>query len=90
MDEFEVVAFSMKTGEISPVFSTPHGFHLAKVTARKAGKPKSFDKVRSEIEVELIEQRQDAKLQELVDELKKTAQIEYTEPDDVLDEHEHD
>ena len=90
MDEFEVVAFSMKTGEISPVFCTPHGFHLAKVTARKAGKPKSFDKVRSEIEVELIEQRQDAKLQEIVDELKKTAQIEYTEPDNGLDEHEHD
>ena len=89
MDEFEVVAFSMKTGEISPVFCTPHGFHLAKVTARKAGKPKPFDKVRSEIEAELIEQRQDAKLQELVDQLKKTAKIEYTEPDDELDEHEH-
>ena len=59
------------------------------MTARKAGKPKPFDKVRSEIEAELIEQRQDAKLQELVDQLKKTAKIEYTEPDDELDEHEH-
>ena len=90
MDEFEVVAFSMKTGEVSPVFCTPHGFHLAKVTARKAGKPKPFDKVRSEIETELIAQRQDAKLQELVDKLKETAKIKYTEPDDGLDEHEHD
>ena len=90
MDEFEVVAFSMKTGEVSPVFCTPHGFHLAKVTARKVGKPKPFEEVRTEIEAELIAQRQDAKLQELVDELKKTAKIEYTEPDDGFDEHEHD
>ena len=29
MDEFEIVAFSMKEREVSPVFSTPHGFHLA-------------------------------------------------------------
>ena len=50
MDEFEVVAFSMKTGEVSPVFCTPHGFHLAKVTARKVGKPKPFEEVRAEIE----------------------------------------
>ena len=90
MDEFEVVAFSMKTGEVSPVFCTPHGFHLAKVTARKVGKPKPFEEVRAEIEAELIAQRQDAKLQELVDELKKTAKIEYTEPNDGFDEHEHD
>ena len=90
MDEFEIVAFSMKTGEVSPVFCTPHGFHLAKVTARKAGKPKPFEEVRTEIEAELIAQRQDAKLQELVDELKKTAKIEYTEPDDGFDGHDHE
>ncbi len=90
MDEFEVVTFSMKEGEVSPVFSTPHGFHLAKVTERKHGKPKPFEGVRADIEAELVAQRQDAKLQELVDELKKTAKIEYTEPDDGFGGHEHD
>ena len=90
MDEFEVVVFSMKEGEVSPVFTTPHGFHLAKVTGRKAGKPKPFDSVRAEIESELTAQRHDARLQELVDELKKTAKIEYSEPEDGLDDHDHD
>ena len=90
MDEFEVVAFSMKTGEVSPVFCTPHGFHLAKVTGLKVGQPKLFESVRAGIESELLAQRQDARLQELVDELKKTAKIEYTEPDDGFDGHDHD
>jgi parvulin-like peptidyl-prolyl isomerase len=63
---------------------------LAKVTGRKAGQPKPFKSVRSEIESELTAQRHDAKLEELVDALKKTANIEYTEPGDGFDEHEHD
>ena len=90
MDEFEIVTFSMKKGEVSPVFSTPHGFHLAKVTERKVGNPKPFENVRADIESELLAQRQDAKLQELVDELKKTSKIEYTEPDDGFDGHDHE
>ena len=90
MDEFEVVAFSMKQGEVSPVFCTQHGFHLAKVTERKTGSPKPFEVIREEIEQELTAKRQDAKLQELVDVLKKVAEIEYTGPDETLDDHNHD
>ena len=90
MDEFEIVTFSMKAGEVSPVFATQHGFHLAKVTERKAGQPKPFESVRADIEAELTAQRQDAKLQELVDELKKTAKIEYIEPEDGFGDHDHE
>ena len=90
MDEFEIVTFSMKEGEVSPVFSTPHGFHLAKVTERKAGQPKPFESVRADIESELTAQRQDAKLQQLVDKLKKTAKIEYIEPEDGFGDHDHE
>ena len=90
MDEFEIVTFSMKAGEVSPVFATQHGFHLAKVTKRKAGQPKPFESVRADIEAELTTQRQDAKLQELVDELKKTAKIEYIEPEDGFGDHDHE
>ena len=90
MDEFEIVTFSMKAGEVSPVFATQHGFHLAKVTERKAGQPKPFEAVRADIETELTAQRKDAKLQELVDELKKTAKIEYIEPEDGFGDHDHE
>ena len=87
MDEFEIVTFSMNVGEVSPVFNTPHGFHLAKVTDRKVGEPKPFNEVQSVIQEELIAQRQDEKLQSFVDELKKTATIKYTEPENRYDEH---
>ena len=90
MDEFEIVTFSMKAGEVSPVFATQHGFHLAKVTERKAGQPKPFESVRADIESELTAQRQDAKLQQLVDELKKTAKIEYIEPEDGFGDHDRE
>ena len=90
MDEFEIVTFSMKEGEVSPVFATQHGFHLAKVTERKTGKPKAFRSVRTDIEAELAAQRQEAKLQELVDELKKTAKINYIEPKEGLGDQNHE
>jgi parvulin-like peptidyl-prolyl isomerase len=90
MDEFEIVTFSMKEGEVSPVFATQHGFHLAKVTERKTGKPKAFRSVCTDIEAELATQRQEAKLQELVDELKKTAKINYIEPKEGLGDQNHE
>ena len=89
MDEFEIVTFSMQTGEISPIFATPHGFHLAKVTERKTGSPKPFKSVRENIEAEIIAQRQDAKLQKLVDELKKSAKVEYIEPEEPINSQDH-
>ena len=87
MDEFEIVTFSMAVGEVSPVFSTPHGFHLAKVTDRKTGEPKPFEEVKTIIREELIAQKQDVKLQDFVNELKKTAQIEHVESDDAIADH---
>ena len=87
MDEFEIITFSMKVGEVSPVFNTPHGFHLAKVTERKTGEPKPFEDVRQLIKEELTAQKQDEKLQQFVDELKKSAKIEYIEPEDSTESH---
>ena len=87
MDEFEIITFSMKVGEVSPVFNTPHGFHLAKVTERKTGEPKPFEDVSQLIKEELTAQKQDEKLQQFVDELKKLAKIEYIEPEDSTESH---
>ena len=87
MDEFEIITFSMSVGEVSPVFNTPHGFHLAKVTDRKVGKPKPFEEVEDLIREEIVAQKQDEKLQQFVDELKKIAQIEYVEPEDSFTDH---
>ena len=88
MDEFEIITFSMKLGEVSPVFNTAHGFHLAKVTDRKAGLTKPYEDVKSVIKEELILSAQDKKLREYVEELKSYANIKYTETND--EPHEND
>ena len=88
MDEFEIITFSMKLGEVSPVFNTAHGFHLAKVTDRKTGLTKPYEDVKSIIKEELILLAQDKKLREYVEELKSSADIKYTEPNN--DPHEND
>ena len=87
MDEFEIITFSMKVGEVSPVFNTPHGFHLAKVTERKTGEIKPYEDVEDIINQELAAIMKDSKLKEVVDKLKEASDVKYIEPDDNLNDH---
>jgi parvulin-like peptidyl-prolyl isomerase len=75
-EEFELVTFSMEVGELSPIFASTYGFHIAKVTDRLAPSPKPFEESRDTARQILIEERRKAKTQSLVDELKLTAKIE--------------
>ena len=78
-EEFEVVAFSMEIGELSPVFSSTYGYHIAKVTARKEPEPKPFDDAKDTVRQIMVEERRKLKTQELVNALKSTAKIEQRE-----------
>ena len=49
VEEFDAVAFSMDPGEISPVFLTKFGYHIAKVWEKKPSKEKTFDEARDDI-----------------------------------------
>ena len=69
---------------LSVQFNTPHGFHLAKVTERKTGEVKDFEAVKNIIKEDLIILAQDKKLKLFIEELRKSAEIEYTEPSDEL------
>lgn len=80
MEEFEAIAFSMDTGEISPVFVTQLGFHICKVTDRKPAVPKPFEEVRDLVKTRLVEEHRDRKFNEFVETLKNAAKIEDTEP----------
>src|SRR5688572_10089246 len=75
-EEFELVAFSMDVGEISPVFASPFGFHLVKVTERKPATAKPFDEVREQVREHLLQDRQQEKTRQLVEELQTRATIE--------------
>ena len=82
MEEFEAIAFSMKVGEVSPVFTTHMGFHICKLLEQKGAEPKPFDEVKKIVSQRIIEEYRDKKFNIYVDELKAKAKIEDNDPGD--------
>ena len=78
-EEFEVVAFSLDVGEISPVFATPFGYHLIKLTDRKPATPRPFDEVHDAVLEQMLADRRQEKTRQLVKELQARATIEEVE-----------
>jgi hypothetical protein len=76
MDEFALIAFSLEEGEVSPIFPSYFGLHLAKCTGRRPRVPRPFDEVREEIRHRIIAEDQQAKSRELVAQLRAAARIE--------------
>lgn len=74
--EFEDSAFSLAVGEMSGVVQTSHGFHIIKVTDKKAAATPTYDQKKDDIKEELLNQ----KIQELsgpwMEEIKGKAKIE--------------
>ena len=78
-EEVELVAFTMRPGEISPVFSSSVGVHIVKLTEVKPAAPRPFEQARDEVRRGLLEQRKRERAQELVKRLRETAVIEEVE-----------
>jgi parvulin-like peptidyl-prolyl isomerase len=81
MEEFETIAFSLRIGEISPVFVTQLGFHVCTVLDRRPSVPLPFEEVRELVARRVLETHRDQKFNELVDGLKAAASIEDTDPE---------
>jgi len=78
MDEFELITFSMDVNEVSPVFATQWGLHIAKLTDRRPPEPISFESVQEEIADRINGEIKEAKLNEYVEKLKSEADIQDT------------
>ena len=80
--EFAKAAFSMKPNTISdkPV-KTQFGYHIIMVTDRSAAGQDPFEKVQGNIKTYLENQKQVELIDKLTESLKKSAKIEYLNPD---------
>jgi len=73
--EFETVVFSMNLGEISPIFQTSFGYHIATVLERKPARCKTIDECRTEITAQLHHDLKNDYIGHWVDAKKSVAQI---------------
>lgn len=74
--EFDDVVFAMKAGQISEVFQTQFGLHIAKVTEKAKSIPCKLGDVTEVIEKELLQQAQQKEIEKFVDAEKEKATIE--------------
>jgi parvulin-like peptidyl-prolyl isomerase len=76
VEEFEDVIFNLGTGEVSDIFRTRFGFHIAKVYDRKAAAIAELKEVKDQIVGTLQEQIRSKAIDDFIDTLKEKAKIE--------------
>lgn len=80
--EFEKVAFAMKENQISDVVKTKFGFHIIKLTGKRAAGERSLEDVKDQIKSSLLPTKQQEVFQKLKEDLKKSGKFSIKE--DVL------
>lgn len=76
VEPFEEAAFSLETGEISPVVETQFGYHVLQVTDHEPEKTMAYDEVKGRLEEVLLREKTKEGTDQYIDELRKSAEIE--------------
>ncbi|MBS1823770.1 MAG: peptidylprolyl isomerase [Acidobacteria bacterium] len=79
VEEFEDVVFRMKPGEVSPIFRSPFGFHIAKLYQRVPEGTRDLQEVKAQISQTLLEQKRQRAIEQFLDRLMNTAKVEEIE-----------
>jgi peptidyl-prolyl cis-trans isomerase C len=73
---FEQAAFALKVGEISGIVESQFGYHIIKLTDRRATSTLAFEQVSGQIREFLTQQKKQERAETFVEGLKKKARIE--------------
>jgi len=71
----EKAAFNLKKGEVSNLIITSKGYQIVKLIDRKAAKTKSFEESKSRISNKLQQQKRNAAIEKLLEDLKAKTKI---------------
>jgi parvulin-like peptidyl-prolyl isomerase len=74
--EFEDVVFNMAVDEVSDVFQTPFGVHIAKLYDRVPASVRAFDEVRDDVRAVLHDVHENRLIDEFTEKLRADARIE--------------
>ena len=69
--EFDKAAFALKKGEMSDIVKTQFGYHIIKVTDKKAGGYEPLAKVKGDVRNYLVAKKTDEQLKALVEKTRK-------------------
>ena len=75
VEEFEAIVFPMKPGQVSDVFRSVFGWHIATVHEMKPEGVRPLDDVKAQIEGALMREQQEKALEDYVDALRAKAEV---------------
>jgi parvulin-like peptidyl-prolyl isomerase len=75
LPEIETVAFSLREGELSPVFASMYGYHLVRVSEREAARPRPLEEIRERVREDFLGERRRSRVKAYLDALRARAQI---------------
>jgi len=80
VEEFEDIVFAMEPGQVSDVFRSVFGFHIAKLHEIRPSTTRPLNEVKGEIEQELKREAENKAVEAFVDKLREKAVIEDAVP----------
>ena len=78
-EEMEAVVFSLKEGEVSPVFESSYGFHIFRLDSRYEPELMTSDQAASSIRAKLLSQKVENRLSLHIQNLKNSLHWEFYE-----------